>query len=174
MGGVHFLEDEMHEKTRALLEAARAWPSSVPIGPVLRALRDWNAAGRPDLDTAPEPDRLAALEARLDATDQRLDNLHRLLMVAPSGVLPEPPAAAPEPPRFVPTEPGWYWYRANGKDYPAWWEPGFIAGGPECLGPAYPPTVQPTRTEEEARREPRRGDRWRDGYQYTVVRVGQG
>ena len=173
----------MHETTRNLLRHIKSLPQVAHPPIDWSYVNAWDTAGHPDLDAAPEPDRLAALEARvnihsatfakvsvrLDATDARVAALEP----RPS----EPPPAT----RFVPTEPGWYWWR----------EDTYKGGSPRIaevvltsdgrltahgcaadeyawLSPVAP--YQPTRTEEEARREPRRGDRWKSQYyEYTVL-----
>lgn len=204
---------ELHEATRALLEAADAWRTT---GEVLDAVGGWRAAGRPDLDP-PEPDRLTPAEG-LDALDRLLSDPRltasaimrltdrikalesdnstlrshyeaALVEVVALGSCVEalerltaPPAPPPEPARFVPTEPGYYW--RNGRNGP---EPVKVAdAGTTWLGfrgltepvkddglwlAPVAPYAPPTRTEEEARREPRRGDRWLmpEGDHYTLT-----
>jgi len=173
---------------------------------LMDAALDYWREGCPDLDTAPEPDRLAALESGVKALAEqaanRADQLDRvatrvaLLTERVGGIScvqqddrvlslsldarvaalererPQSPSepVTPEPPRFVPTAPGWYWCSTGGATaYPAWWEPGLALGGLKWLAPVAP-YAPPTRTEEEARREPRRGDRWRSQhYEYTVL-----
>jgi len=106
-----------------------------------------------------EKTELMLLRQAFDELGERLERL-------------ESAAPKPEPVRFVPTEPGWYWLRSkiDGKPSPAWWEPGYAPGSLQWLAPVAP--YVEARTEEEARREPRRGDRWKAAYSplhYTLI-----
>lgn len=151
----------LHPKTVALLEAADAFadaPANNDDKETTRlrnAAMDWWHAGRPNL-TTPTPDRLAELEARVAALERA-----------------QQPAPAPEPPRFVPTEPGWYWMRlTDGQVAVRWYDASAFAKGLDGWLAPVAPYAPPTRTADEARAKPMRGDRWatRMGRKYTLTR----
>ena len=181
----------------ALLDAAIAWwnagspmlsvepgtPEAVAADPPIYTLEAWlkilteqHAATTAELSehrtaTSGALARLTERIAALESDHRTLQANYKALAARVAAMDPVAPVVHPAPPpRFVPTGPGWYWVRGAHGDYPARWEPGYAPDLLRWLAPVAP--YVEARTEEEARREPRRGDRWKSAHSplhYTLI-----